>query len=123
MIETSTNFGNLSIIISLIFTIVLLECLAQGCLKQTHLTNNKTYFCISVLSYLVICLLLVKSYSYKGIGMVNLIWSCLSILFVILTGVIFFHERITSNDMIGIVLILIGLYFVFMKDHGNTNTL
>jgi drug/metabolite transporter (DMT)-like permease len=106
-----------SIILTLIFLIVILECLAQGCIKQTKLTNNNKYLCISVLAYLAICLCLVKTYEYKSMGIINLIWSCLSILFIILTGVIFFHEKLTINDYIGMIFIFIGLYFVFMKDH------
>jgi multidrug transporter EmrE-like cation transporter len=110
------TFGISEVFLLIIF-IVLLECLAQGCLKQSYITNDKKFLCVSVLSYLVICLLLVKTYAYKGVGIVNLIWSCLSILFVIATGIIFFHEELTKNDMIGTGLILTGLYFVYMKDH------
>lgn len=104
-------------LINIILLIVILETVAQTCLKKTKLTNNNNYACISVIAYAIICLLLVKTYSYKSMGIVNLVWSCFSILFIIFTGILFFHESITRYDVIGILFIFVGLYFVFMKDH------
>ena len=107
-----------SVLLYIILAIVFFEAIAQGCLKKSKLTNNNNYICISVIAYIVVCLLLLKSYAYKGIGMVNLLWSCLSIITIIMIGVIFYHEKITKYDIIGILFILTGLYFVFMKDHN-----
>jgi drug/metabolite transporter (DMT)-like permease len=50
-------------------------------------------------------------------GIINVIWSCLSVLSVLFAGIILYHEKITKNDILGVILILIGLYFVFMDEH------
>lgn len=115
-----SDFSNSSkTLIYIILGIVLLETLAQSCLKKTKLTNNQNYMYISVISYFLICLLLIKSYSYDTMGVVNLIWSCFSIILVILSGVCLYHEELTKYDCTGIVFVFIGLYFIFMKDHKN----
>jgi multidrug transporter EmrE-like cation transporter len=49
------------------------------------------------------------SYQYKGMGIVNVLWSGLSVLIIVSTGVIFFEETITWLDKIGIALILMGI--------------
>lgn len=112
---------NNSILIYIIFAIVFFEAIAQACLKKSKLSNNNGYICISVLGYFMVCLLLIKSYSYNGMGIVNLIWSCLSIITIIMVGVVFYHEKITKFDIIGIIFILTGIYFVYMKDHNKNS--
>lgn len=104
----------------IILLIVFLEAIAQSCLKKVKISNNNNYACISVIAYACICFLLLKSYSYRSMGIVNVIWSCLSIITIIIAGVIFFHETITFNDVLGVCLVIIGLYFIFMKDHKET---
>ncbi len=105
------------VLIYIILLIVFLEAIAQSCLKKSKVSNNHSYTCISVIAYCLICILLLKTYTYRSMGIVNLIWSCFSIIAIISSGIIFFHETITLNDIIGILLIFAGLYFVFMKDH------
>ncbi len=105
------------ILLYIIFAIVFFEAIAQFCVKKSKTNGNNGYLCISVFAYFMVCLLLLRSYSYKTMGMVNLVCSCLSIITIIFIGTFFYHEKITNFDIIGIVFILTGLYFVFMKDH------
>lgn len=105
------------VLIYIIIAIVILETIAQSCLKKTKITNNQKYMCVSVMAYFLICLLLVKSYAYDTMGIVNLIWSCFSIIFVVVAGVCLYHEEFTKYDCMGMVFVFIGLYFIFMKDH------
>lgn len=102
--------NNLLVIVILIS---LLECVAQGCLKHYFISTNVSYlFLISVICYIVVCLLLVKSYRFRGMGIVNCIWSGISILFILVIGIFFFNESINMNDIIGIILIIIGIFFI-----------
>jgi len=105
-------------LIYIILAIVLLETVAQSCLKQSKITNNQNYMCVSVLAYFLICLLLIKSYAYDTMGIVNLIWSCFSIILVIVAGVCLYHEEFTKYDCMGMIFVFAGLYFIFLKGHN-----
>jgi multidrug transporter EmrE-like cation transporter len=52
------------------------------------------------------------SYKYKGMGLINVLWSGLSVLVILSTGMLFFGEDITRMDMIGAAMILAGIGFV-----------
>ncbi len=105
------------VLINIIIGIVILETIAQSCLKKTKLTNNQNYICVSIIAYFLICLLLIKSYAYDTMGIVNLIWSCFSIILVVCAGVFLYHEEFTRYDCMGMIFVFMGLYFIFMKDH------
>jgi multidrug transporter EmrE-like cation transporter len=52
-------------------------------------------------------------------GIVNCIWSGMSILFIVSIGYIFFNEIIDIKDIIGIILIILGIYFILYNGpHG-----
>jgi multidrug transporter EmrE-like cation transporter len=106
---------NIKIVFAVVLFIVFFEAIAQACLKKSKLDNKRGYICISVISYFIICLLLLYSYEYNTMGRINLLWSCFSIIVILLTGTIFYHEKIYSYDLIGIGLIIIGMYFVYLK--------
>lgn len=117
--NNSSETSNFSTLIYIIIGIVLLETVAQSCLKKTKITNNQNYMCISVIAYFLICLLLIKSYAYDTMGVVNLIWSCFSIILVVVAGVCLYHEEFTKYDLLGMIFVFAGLYFIFMKEHKN----
>ena len=103
----------------LIILIVIFENFAQYNIKKNNIENNYLYLFLAIASYSIICVLLGKCYSLKGAGMgiTNFIWSILSIVSLIIVGVIVFHETITFYDIFGIILCIVGLYFIFLKDH------
>lgn len=103
----------------LILTIVLIETLAICVLKKYHLSNKILFFVLGVLLYAVVCYLLTKTFAYEGMALTNIIWSGLSILFVALAGVLYFKEQLTTNDMIGSILIVIGIMVLQLSPHGN----
>ena len=105
--------------ILLIILIVIFENFAQYNIKKNNIENKFIYLFLAVASYSIICVLLGKCYAVKGagLGVTNFIWSILSIFSLIIVGVIAFHETITIYDMFGIILCILGLYFIFLKDH------
>lgn len=97
----------------LVIAISISECLGQSCLKRYHTAPDKTYLYIAgVLFYTIVCALLVMSYKYKGMGLVNVLWSGLSVLVILSTSMLFFDESITRLDMIGAAMIVSGIGFV-----------
>lgn len=75
-------------------------------------SSETRYFIIGVLFYSIVCFLLVQSYKYKGMGIVNVLWSGLSILVILSVGIIFFNEKVTTYDKIGIFFILLGMFLI-----------
>ena len=100
----------------IILLISLSECLGQSCLK-TLFNEPKQYhlFFAAVLFYSIVCYLLVLSYTYKGMGLVNVLWSGLSILIILSTGALFFNETITKLDMAGVFFIILGMMCIFWE--------
>jgi multidrug transporter EmrE-like cation transporter len=104
------------LLLGLVILISISECLGQSCLKNYHLDPSKAYlYLLAVLFYSLVCLLLVLSYKFKGMGLVNVLWSGISVLFVVSVGMIFFNETLTRMDFLGIVLILLGITCVLWE--------
>ena len=81
---------NINYYIFLILLIVLFESIAQFHIKKSKMTNNILFLFIAILAYIIVCLLLIKCYDYKSMGMTNFVWSILSIVSIILIGIISF---------------------------------
>jgi len=101
----------------IILFIVASEALAQTCIKKCKVTQKWHFYLLAIFFYSLVCLGLYTVYGYKTMGIVNLIWSCLSILSILTVGVVFFHEEVNKYDIIGITLIFVGLGLVFVKGH------
>ena len=103
--------------VTILLFIVASEALAQTCIKKCKVTQKWHFFLLAVLFYSLVCVGLYTMYGYKTMGIVNLIWSCLSILSILTVGVVFFHEEINRYDIAGIILVFLGLGLVFVKGH------
>ncbi len=106
-------------LLTLVLFISISECLGQSCLKKFHINplpeNNYLYY-LAVAFYSLVCLLLLLSYKYKSMGIVNVLWSGISVLVILSTGAIFFHEKITTLDKLGVICILLGITFVVWEN-------
>jgi multidrug transporter EmrE-like cation transporter len=107
------------VLLGLILLISFSECLGQSCLKTYYNNPTKDYlYFLAVIFYSIVCLLLLLSYKYKGMGLVNVLWSGISILVIVSTGILFFNETITNLDKLGILLVIIGITcIVWEGDH------
>lgn len=102
-------------IISLIFGISCSEAIAQTCIGYYKLYKTIYLLLLALFFYAIVVFLLYKSYKYKGIGLVNVLWSGMSIIIMLTTGVIIFKEELHVHDIIGIILIVIGMYLIYLK--------
>ena len=97
----------------IILLISAIECLGQTCLRTFFLDKNRQLFFIAgIIAYSIVCYLLVKSYNYKGMGLVNCIWSGISILFILFIGYTIFNEPMNNRDILGTVLIIAGIVLI-----------
>jgi multidrug transporter EmrE-like cation transporter len=104
------------IFLAIIVLIAFSECLGQGCLKKYSLNNNTVLYWVGVAFYALVCLLLVLSYKYKSMGLINILWSGLSVLLILSVGFLFFNETISQMDWIGVGLILAGMTCIVWED-------
>jgi multidrug transporter EmrE-like cation transporter len=101
--------NNLLVIIILISGV---ECIAQGCLK-TFFSNNQLYlFILSIACYGIVCFLLVRSYRFKSMGLINCLWSGMSVLFILMVGYIIFSETLNIRDIFGVIFIIFGTWLI-----------
>uniref|UniRef100_A0A6C0IVG3 EamA domain-containing protein n=1 Tax=viral metagenome TaxID=1070528 RepID=A0A6C0IVG3_9ZZZZ len=105
------------IVFIIVMFIVAFEAGAQYCIKMSRSSDNTMFIVPAVILYSLVCGALYCSYEYRGMGIINAIWSALSVLAVTFVGMYFYHEEIRRKDMIGIALIFVGLYFIFVEGH------
>jgi multidrug transporter EmrE-like cation transporter len=117
--ERTKNILNFDII-KLIFFVVLSESIAQYNIKESLIKKSNLRFVFAMVAYCFVCLFLRQIYNNKGsIGIINVLWSVLSIISILFIGIVFFHEEINNWDILGIFLSLLGLYFIYVKGHSS----
>ena len=89
--------------------IIVCEALAFYLLKRHALTGGIAPFLVAIALYAVICFLLVKTFAFKDIGIVNVLWSVFSIAAIILVGALAFHESISWKEAAGIGFAVVGV--------------
>jgi multidrug transporter EmrE-like cation transporter len=100
-------------LLGIILLISICELFGQSCLKYFNKNQEKThYYFLAVLFYSIVCYLLVQSYKYKGMGIINVLWSGISILVILSSSMVFFGEEITTMDKIGVVLVVLGIFLI-----------
>ncbi|HVW66922.1 MAG TPA: SMR family transporter [Candidatus Peribacteraceae bacterium] len=92
--------------------ILLTETLAICFLKQYYLSHRLRFVALGCLFYLGVSLLLVQTFQYDGMGIVNVLWSAFSVILVVCAGHFGFHEKVTHREIVGIALVLIGVAFL-----------
>jgi multidrug transporter EmrE-like cation transporter len=96
--------------------VVFFEAIAQSSVYYANKTNNKWFILIGMFSYAILCLLIFKAYNYKGVGMINAIWSGMSLFIMVSTGVIIFKEKISIKEYIGILFIILGILIINQRN-------
>lgn len=99
------------ILIGLVILISFCEVSSQACIKKARLTGTWGWLIMGTLLYSVIIYLLFMSYRYGGMGKVNLIWSCMSIVFAIVTGIVLFNETFNSCTATAIFFAAVAIFF------------
>lgn len=96
--------------------IILFETLAQHSFKLCHSEGNFYKYLLGVMFYGLVGFFLIKAYEYRSMGMINVLWSSLSVLSVMLLSYFYWEEKITYNDIIGTALVILGLFFIMVDD-------
>ena len=95
-----------------VLAIVLVECAAQYCLKKYASCKVYYWYLLGVLIYAVIAYLLVLSFSYEKMAIVNIMWGGLSALILTLMAYFVYGEELTIKQIVGIVIVLVGTWLL-----------
>lgn len=103
----------------IIVAITIVEACAQTSLKMARARKIVLLVPLGILFYATVATLLYFCYRYEGLGHVNLVWSCASIIIAILIGCILFNEPHNRYTYIAVVLAFGAIYFAHRADELN----
>jgi drug/metabolite transporter (DMT)-like permease len=119
ILDNKTPNERFWVVIWLVVGITLVEACAQATLKTAHIKGMPYLVPLGMLFYAVVATLLYFSYKYEGLGHINLVWSCVSIIIAILIGCILFHEPHNKYTYVAIILAFGAIYFAHRADELN----
>lgn len=97
------------IVIQFALFISLVEVFAQFSLKSGNIW-------FGFIGYAIIAMILLKAYNYEGLGHMNLVWSCVSIIMCYIMGYLYFGEPANKYTFIAIIFAMLAIYFAHMSD-------
>lgn len=101
-----------AILLVLILFIVSCEVCAQSCANYLKHTNNMMYLIAGGLFYLLVIFLLSKAHAIAPMGIVNAIWSGLSIIAIASVGHFMFDQKLATDQMAMLGVIAIGVGYL-----------
>ncbi len=93
----------------------IVEIAAQIFAKQAYITNDKRYMLLTFLLYGVISLLLIRTYRYSTMGLVNAMWNAFTTISIVLIGMYVYKEKVNGWATLGIAMTLVGFYLIYVK--------
>ena len=101
-------------LIVLLITTILAETAAQACLEKGTKGNNKYMFIITGLFLYVVVgtvyYFILKDGSKMAIA--NALWNAGTSILVAIVGYLLFNQSLNTKEIIGLVLLIIGVYLV-----------
>ncbi len=116
ILDNKTPNQRFWIVIWIIVAITLVEACAQASLKIARLKKLPYLVVLGILFYAFIAALLYFLYKFDGLGHVNLVWSCASIIIAILIGCILFNEPHNKYTYIAVLFAFGAIYFAHRAD-------
>ena len=92
-----------------VLMVAVFEAVGQSCIKLSRVQQNWWWMSLAMIAYAVVAFGLYMSYAYKGVGIVNALWSGLSVLIMVVIGLLVFKEQISRVEWVGVVLIICGI--------------
>lgn len=100
------------LIIILLITISILESGAFTYLKKYHDVKKINFFIYSIILYAVILYILSYLFNFGEIAIVNALWNAFSMVLITIAGYIFFKEKLTKNEIVALILIILGTIMI-----------
>lgn len=88
------------------------EAFGQSIAFHSFRRNSIALFMLSWAVYLGVIFFLIQSYKYKGVGIVNVMWSGVIGLIMLGVGYFAFGERLTIREWVGVALVFSGIFII-----------
>jgi small multidrug resistance pump len=98
-----------------VFMVAVAEAIGQTSINLSRVQHNWWWMGLALLAYAAVAFGLYMSYAYKGVGIVNALWSGLSVLIMVVIGLLVFREEISRVEWLGVVLILCGILILSLQ--------
>lgn len=105
-----------SLVIGFAVMIAFVEACAQNSLKQSQIGHSSIKFYLGLLFYLIVGYILHHAYHSIGLGKMNLVWSCMSIIVALTAGYLLYDEPFDKYTITAIILAFSAIYVVHMGD-------
>lgn len=92
------------VLLILVLIIVIAEGCAMSCVTYSTQNMKFAWLMMSGLFYMLVILCLHETFKIKEMGVVNGLWSALSVISVASIGVFWFGEKLTSAEFVAICL-------------------
>lgn len=100
----------------LVTTIVIVETLAQCCLKKYDAGAHFIWFGLGAVLYLGVVIVLSKALRKEKMAIVNILWGALSAVFLTAFAYVIFNEKLNWVQVVGIVVTLLGIALIYHTD-------
>ena len=111
--------NNFNIIIKYVLLIALIETIGMSSLKKGSyqpLEQPTIYILIGTVCYMTIAYILYITFKLGGIGHVNLLWNCITLITAFLIGSLLFKERINHFTCLSFITALLAIYFSYLSN-------
>lgn len=93
------------IVIALLILIVLCETIAQ-CFANTYRHNNSIIiFLLAVFLYALVIYFLSEAHKHADMGILNGVWSGLSVIVISISGILFFDEKLSNSQLLALLTV------------------
>ena len=110
---------NFAKVINLILIIAIVETLSLICLKEGEVNNKRHFILCGILGYIMVAYVLCKTLRFEGIGQVNLVWNCITILTAFIAGHLLFNEKVNKYTFYSIVFAVMAIYLAQLSSDYN----
>jgi small multidrug resistance pump len=100
---------------TLIATIAFFDLLAIFAAKMSVVSGKSFYIALTALGFGIAGYLFALSLKYENVAIVNVLWTALSIVLVALMGHFIFKENLSSPQIIGMTVIVVGIVLLNFK--------
>jgi multidrug transporter EmrE-like cation transporter len=114
---TLPEFTGYSLVLTFAVLIAVVESFAQNSLKQSQMYQSPTRFYLGLCFYLGVGYILHRAYHTIGLGKMNLVWSCISIVAGLSAGYLLYDEPINKYTAAAVCLALSAIYVAHLGDN------
>ena len=101
------------LIVGFAIFICIMEALAQNSLKQSVMHKSDGIFIIGLVFYMGVGYLLHRAYHTIGLGQMNLVWSCMSIIVALSAGYLLYDEPFNRYTLLAVLFALAAIYTAY----------